>query len=72
MPTGTIFLMISLRWLKKQLEDSFGARIYLVDTPQLEISSSDIRKRLADEPASARYMVPEAVYEYIVENRLYM
>ncbi len=61
-----------LEMVKKQLEDSYGARIYLVDTPQLEISSSDIRKRLADEPASARYIVPEAVYEYIVENRLYM
>ena len=61
-----------LEMVKRQLEDSYGARIYLVDTPQLEISSSDIRKRLADEPASARYMVPEAVYEYIVENRLYM
>ena len=61
-----------LEQVKQQLEDSYGARIYLIDTPQLEISSSDIRKRLAADPVSARYMVPEAVYKYIIENELYM
>lgn len=61
-----------LEKIKKQLEESFGAQIYLIDTPQLEISSSDLRRRFAEDFLSARYMVPEQVYNYIIDNQLYM
>jgi len=61
-----------LEKIKKHLEESFDARIYLIDTPQLELSSSDLRRRFAEDFLSARYMVPEPVYNYIIDNRLYM
>ena len=45
-------------------------RIVFLDTPYLEISSTDIRTRIA-EGGSVRYMVPDAVVQYITENKLY-
>lgn len=56
---------------KKRLETDLGATIYLIDTPQIEISSSDIRDRLKDKPSSVRYMLPEKVYDFIIKNHLY-
>lgn len=44
--------------------------IHFCDAPQLQISSSRIRKMLA-EGKSVRYMVSEPVYEYILANRYY-
>jgi nicotinate-nucleotide adenylyltransferase len=44
--------------------------IITVDSPQLDISSTDIRRRTA-EGRSIRYMVPEEVRRYIGENALY-
>ncbi len=41
-----------------------------VDIPLLEISSSDIRKRIKAR-ASFRYRVPDSVHEYIIRNQLY-
>ena len=61
-----------LEKIKKHLEESFDAQVYLIDTPQLEISSSDLRKCFSEDFLSARYMVPEPVYDYIIDNRLYM
>jgi len=45
-------------------------RIQVVDTPQLEISSSDIQQRVR-EGLPIRYLVPEAVEAYIREHKLY-
>jgi nicotinate-nucleotide adenylyltransferase len=45
-------------------------RIVFIDAPYLEISSTGIRKRIA-EGASVRYLVPDAVWQYITENGLY-
>ena len=56
---------------KKRLETDLGATIYLIDTSQIEISSSDIRDRLKDKPSSVRYMLPEGVYDFIIKNHLY-
>ena len=42
-----------------------------VEVPNLEISSTDIRKRIATKQ-SVRYLLPDMVAAYIVENGLYM
>lgn len=50
-------------------ESSAGA-ILVVDMPALEISATDIRNRCAAS-RSIRYLVPDAVADYIESNRLY-
>ena len=42
-----------------------------VAVPNLEISSTDIRKRIANKQ-SVRYLLPDMVAAYIVEKGLYM
>ncbi len=63
----------SMEEMEKQashLREKFGARIDLLQTGQLEISSSMIRG-LCREEKSIRYLMPEAVYDYIIQNKLY-
>jgi len=55
----------------RQLEERFGCRILEVDAPALEVSSTDIRRRVR-ESRSIRYLVPEAVEDYIRGNGLYL
>ena len=43
--------------------------LYL-ETPMLPVSSTDIRRRIS-EGKSFRYLVPPAVFDYIIENNLY-
>jgi len=45
-------------------------RMVFLDAPYLEISSTGLRKRIA-EGGSVRYLVPDSVGQYITENRLY-
>ena len=47
-----------------------GQRLLFVDTPKLEISSTDIRRRLS-EGKTARYMLHDKVLHYIREHCLY-
>ncbi len=47
-----------------------GDRIVYIDEPSLSISSTCIRQR-AMEGKSVRYMVPDAVRQYIIEHDLY-
>lgn len=48
----------------------YKARIKLIPSLQIEISSTQIRKKAA-EGNSIRYLVPEAVRTYIEDNKLY-
>jgi nicotinate-nucleotide adenylyltransferase len=52
------------------LHESPAGTIFVADMPALEISSTDIRRRCAD-GRSARYLVPDAVANYIKTNSLY-
>ena len=45
-------------------------KILLIDTPQIEISSSDIRERLS-QGMSVKYMVKQHALDYMKENFLY-
>ena len=56
------------------VEKFFGAaaneHIHRVTTPGLEISSTDIREKIL-RGRSIKYLVPEAVEEYILREKLY-
>ena len=47
-----------------------GERVQLVDAPIIELSSTEIRNRLA-EGKSVRYYVPDEVFNYIRHHNLY-
>lgn len=53
-----------------ELRKKYNLEIEIVDTPIIEISSSDIRKRI-QENLSINYLTTEKVIEYIKYNRLY-
>ncbi len=55
---------------KDDLKAKFDARIYLLDTPNMSVTSSELRKRVAM-GRSIRYQVPDAVRDFILENQLY-
>jgi nicotinate-nucleotide adenylyltransferase len=48
-----------------------GAHVQVMNAPLLDISASFIRN-LVREKKSARYLLPDAVWEYIVDNRYYL
>lgn len=47
-----------------------AARIHLLDGPALDVSATEIRRRVASGHA-IRYLVPRAVEDFIAERRLY-
>ena len=61
---------LSLLEVRERLGEEVLARIHSVQAPALEISSTDIRRRLR-EGCSIRYLVPEKVEAYICKEGLY-
>jgi nicotinate-nucleotide adenylyltransferase len=53
-----------------QVEQEFLQETHVIDGPQVEISATDIRERCR-RGLSIRYLVPESVRNYIIENDLY-
>lgn len=49
----------------------FDARIHLLNSPNLDISSHGIRKKIRNHQ-TFKYLLPETVEEYIREHRLYL
>lgn len=54
----------------ERLEKLYGAKIRVLSTPNLDISSQMLREWIA-EGKSARYYVPDAVLRYIHDTKLY-
>lgn len=57
-----------------EIRQHFGElaeKIHCLETPELEISSTDIRQRVRD-GKTIRYIVPDAVEQYIYKERLYL
>ena len=53
------------------LREKYGAQIILIDSPKIDISSSEIRARIKDH-LDATDMLPAEVYEYIKTKGLYL
>ena len=52
------------------IENKYDSEIYRLNSPVLEISSNDIRRRVRD-GESIRYLLPGKVVDYIQEHNLY-
>ncbi len=62
----------SLKSIKNDKQVSgLNDKQYLLNTPIIEISGTDIRARVKN-GKHYRYLVPDKVYEYILENRIYI
>ncbi len=59
-----------IRSIIHQLTEKYHADIIPVDVPQVDISSTEIRRRIRS-GRSVRYLVPDPVIEYIEEHRLF-
>ena len=57
--------------IREMLGETAMTRFHFCDTLELEISSTDIRKRIRD-GRSVRYILPEAVEHYIKREGLYI
>lgn len=54
-----------------ELESQFKSKLHFLEIPALAISSTDIRNRVLSHK-TIKYLVPEAVEEYIMKNELYI
>lgn len=59
-----------LQMYADELHELYDADVYLLHTPNLSVTSSELRKR-ASMGRSIRYQVPDAVRDYILEKQLY-
>ncbi len=64
--TGTEEMLSQIQYLNKK----YGADIHLLNTPNVDISSSDIRDKIKA-GISVHEMVPQAVLSYIKEKQLF-
>jgi nicotinate-nucleotide adenylyltransferase len=55
----------------RELPDEIRSSILVIDTAMLDISATDIRKRVRD-GRGVKYLLPDAVFAYIGKNDLYL
>lgn len=53
------------------LQNTPHGHVYFLDSTELEISSSEIRRQ-QQQGQTSRYLLPDAVIEYIKQNKLYL
>ncbi len=53
-----------------EIKERYGALLTILDAPLLDVSSTFVRKQLK-EKKSIKYLVPDAVEEYLVANKYY-
>ena len=64
---------MTMEELKEQAErvkEQYNARICLMNVPNMEISSTELRRRFAS-GMSCRYYLPDSVISYIEKNQIY-
>jgi nicotinate-nucleotide adenylyltransferase len=64
------YCFTELETVKETLGPAGKQRIHCITTPEIDISSTDIRQRLQNNK-SIKYLVPETVEHYIYNQRLY-
>ena len=52
--------------------EQFGDCFLKLDTPNLDIASSELRERIAVDPGSVKYYLPDAVIDYIRGQGIYL
>ena len=57
--------------LTSEYKKKYGARIIAIETDVLEISSSELRSYLKNDPEKASNYIPHGVYKYISDRGLY-
>lgn len=62
---------VSLKKQRDYLNAKFNGNIFLIPTRNIELSSTDIRNRVIHNQ-SIRYMVPENVFDFIKNKKLYI
>lgn len=65
------FNTLEINNMLQSIKDQHDGQIELLQVPMLQISSTDIRNRIMNK-RSAKYLLPEAVENYIIKNNLYM
>lgn len=63
-------LDIIIKQKADEYRSRFGARIHFIDSPTLEVSSTELRKRIANGDISTE-LIPEGVADYIRTRGLY-
>lgn len=73
----TTFVVVNRGNLREEMREEiarkislYNAKILVVDMPNIDVSSTDIRARVS-RGKSIRYLVPHRVYEYIMNRGLY-
>ncbi len=56
---------------RTEVEDAIGADHVWLDTPDVRLSGTMLRRQ-AGSGRSVRFLVPEAVWRYVEENRIYL